>query len=246
VKGLHIWLVIAFVLGAAALGMACKSSSKKSGTATPKTTVAKTVAATAAKTGTPASKTLAPSSTASSDAGAQFRALANNVNTKEGKVTYTYTTTAGGTQTQGTFTLYSKPPDGSRFDLDIGGASYSVISSGGNSYVCTNAGGQGTCINSPGGASAIPFLGYFNDPATLSSFVGTTGVTHSTKTIAGQHADCYSTTTSDGSSEVCFTSDGLMLSVHGGSAALGQFDLEATSVSNTVASSDLTPPYPVQ
>ncbi len=244
-KGLHIWLAIAFLLGAAALGMACKSKEKPDSTSTPKSTVARTVAATSAKTGTP-SKTVAPSSTASSDAGAQFRDLANRVSTKEGKVAYTYTATVGGTQIQGTFTLYSKPPEGSRYDFETAGASISVISSGGNSYVCTGSGAQGTCISSPGGASAIPFLGYFNDPATLSSFVGTTDVTHSTKTIAGQNADCYSTTISGGSSEVCFTSDGLMLSVHSSGSALGQFDLEATSASNTVSSSDLTPPYPIQ
>jgi hypothetical protein len=251
VKGLHIWLLIAVVLGASALGMACKSKKKTGGTSTPKSTVSKTVAnktgTPSVKTGTPSAKTGTPSSsTSGGDANSQLSSLANSVKNKEGKVAYNYTSTdAQGTKTQGTFTIYSKPPDGSRFDFDDGaGTSGSIITSGGKSYVC----GEGICTESPIASSALPFASYFTDPQSLLGLIGDTagGVKHTTKTVAGKDADCYSASNDQGSGEVCFSSDGLLLSIHGGDSTGGTFDLEATSASGSVPAADLTPPFPIQ
>ncbi len=247
-KGLHIWLLIAVVLGASALGMACKSSKKKStNTSTPKSTVAKTVSATTAagKTGTPAS------GANGGDASSQLSNLANSVKNKEGKVAYNFTSTdAQGTKTQGTFTIYSKPPDGSRFDFDDGtGTSGSIITSGGKSFICSQSGGDGTCFESRStGASVVPFLGYFTDPQSLLGLIGDVagGVKHTTKTVAGKDADCYSASNDEGAGEVCFSKDGLLLSIHGTDASGGTFDLEATSASGSVPNADLTPPYPIE
>lgn len=233
-KGIHIWLLIAVVLGASALGMACKSSKKKtSSTSTPKSTAAQTVAATSA------SSTGTPSSSASNGA-PKLSDLVNKVGTKTVKATYTLSGT--GATGDESFTLYSRPPD-SRVDFTSGGSTQTFISSGGKDYLCDDS--SQTCSVSPVAlGSTLPFLAFLTDPQTLSSAVSS-DLDHSTKTIAGQDADCYSASGGGATSEVCFNSDGIIVSIHV-SVGGAEYTMEATSVSGTVSDSDLQPPYPVQ
>jgi hypothetical protein len=242
VKGLHIWLLIAVVLGASALGMACKSKKKTAGTSTPKTTVSKTVAN---KTGTPAVKTGTPAKTGTPSSSANNGApnlsdLVNKVGTKTVKATYTFSGT--GATGEETFTLYSRRPD-SRVDVTSGGQTSIFISAGGTDYICYDS--SQTCSVSPVPlASTLPFLAFVTDPQALSGVVGS-GLDHSTKTVAGEDADCYSASAAGATSEVCFNNDGILVRLHAGVSG-SDFTMEATSVSGTVSDSDLTPPYSVQ
>jgi outer membrane lipoprotein-sorting protein len=233
--GLRIWLLIAIVLGGGAL-LACKSSNKST---TP--TATKSSSATQASDATKVSGTT-PSATGG-DASAALAALESKAATKEVKAAYSYTSTAAGTTTNGSFTLYSKPPDW-RADFTSTDVTATIISTGGTSYLCTAQGGTGTCLPSPTTASALPFLTLFTDPASLSAVIGS-DVSHSTKTVAGQDADCYSGTAAGSQGEVCFSSDGVLLSLTSNSGGT-EFTLAATSVAGTVSASDLTLPYPVQ
>ena len=162
--------------------------------------------------------------------------LVNNAATKTIKASYSFSASAGGTTE--TFTLYNKPPN-RRVDVTSAGETSTYISSGGKDYICTAA--DQTCTASPVPlASALAFLGFFTNPQTLSGIAGS-GLNHSTKTIAGGDADCYSASAQSQTGEVCFNHDGILVSLSGGGITM-----EATSVSGTVADSDLTLPYPVQ
>jgi hypothetical protein len=244
VKGLHIWLLVALVITGGAF-MACKSSKKST---TP--TATKSSSATKVSSATTASGTT-PSATGG-DASAALAALEGKAATKEVKAAYDFTSTSSGSTEQGTFTLYSKPPDW-RFDFSSGGTTGSIISVGGKSYLCTPDGG-GTCIESSSLSQVpLPFLSIFTDPTTLSSMIGANlsdaNINRSSKTIAGQSADCFAVAGGAagavGTGEVCLSSDGVLLSITANSAGT-EFTLSATSVEGTVSASDLTPPYPVQ
>jgi hypothetical protein len=246
VKNLHIWLLVALLIGGGAL-MACKSS-KKSTTTKPTATTGSS--ATKVSNATKASDTT-PSSTGG-DASAALAALESKAATKEVKAAYNFSTTSAGTTTPGTFTLYSKPPDW-RFDFSSGSTTGSIISVGGKSYFCTPEGG-GACIESSSLSQVpFPFLSIFTDPTTLSSMIGANlsdvNINRSSKTVAGQSADCFAVAGGAagavGTGEVCLSSDGVLLSITANSAGT-EFSLEATSVSGTVSASDLTPPYPIQ
>ena len=220
---IRIWLLIAALVGGAAF-VACGGSSTndKTKTPTPVTT----------STG-PTSESNTPSAT-SSNGTTSLSDLVNNAGTKTIKATYTFT--ASGTPV--TFTIYNKPPDW-RFDVTEDGDTTTYISAGGKDYICSQP--DQTCTASPVAlSSALPFVGFFTNPQTLSGFAGT-GANHSTKTVAGEDADCYSASAQGETGEVCFNHDGILVSLSGGGLTM-----EATEVSGTVADSDLTPPYPVQ
>lgn len=236
-RSLHIWLLIVLVITGGAV-MACKSS-KKSTTTKP----------TATQSNATKESGTTPSATGG-DASAALQGLAVKAATKEVKAAYNFTTTSGGTTTQGTFTLYSKPPDW-RVDFTTSGVTATIISTGGKSYLCTAQGGAGTCLPSPTTASALPFLTLFTDPTSLSSLIGANlsgaNINRSSKTIAGQSADCFAVAGAAagavGTGNVCFSSDGVLLSITANSAGT-DINLEATSVAGTVSASDLTLPYP--
>jgi hypothetical protein len=238
VKRVLVLLLIAGVVGGAAFGMACKSKKKST---TSNNTPAATSDATMADEGTP----MATMSDGNGDGDSSLSDLANDLQNKEGKVVYTFTSTdADGTETSGTFTIYSKPGVGSRFDFDDGsGSTGSFITNSDGTYICA----EGTCFQSPGGADVNPFIGFFTDPQTLLSEVGDIAdVDHSSKTVAGQDADCYSASTDDGEGEVCFSDDGLLLSIHGTDADGTSIDFVASSAETSVPDADLELPYPVQ
>ena len=176
---------------------------------------------------------------------ADFQDLIDKVKLKEAKVAYDFSFSGGGSDTSGSFTLYSKPPDKARFDVNSGDGNFTIISSGGNTYYCDSS--SSTCINSPVGAGSFPFIALFQNPDQLASYAGvsTSDLKHSTKTVAGQDADCYGGSAEGGTGEVCFSNDGILLSIHGGSGGTTT-SIEATSVEGSVSDSDLEPPYPVQ
>ncbi len=220
-KGLHIWLLVALVIAGGAF-MACKSS-KKSTTTKP----------TATQTSATKVSGTTPSATGG---GTSVSDLVNNLATKTIKASYSFSASAGGTTE--TFTLYNKPPN-RRLDVTSGGETSTYISADGKDYICI-ATDQSCTVSPVPLTSALPFLAFFTNPQTLSGIVGS-GLNHSTKTIAGEGADCYSASAQSQTGEVCFNHDGILVSLSGGGITL-----EATSVSGTVADSDLTPPYPVQ
>jgi hypothetical protein len=84
--------------------------------------------------------------------------LAGEWATKEAKLVYEFSSTGGGTDSSGTFTLYWKPPDSWRLDMMIDGETSTLISSAGTSYLCSEAGGEGSCFATPGGQVPIPFV----------------------------------------------------------------------------------------
>lgn len=220
---------IVIVGGLALFG--CKSKKTKTSPAATRSTAS----ATTVTSGTP--------STSGGDASSRLSDLESKLSKKEVKAAYTYTSTVGGTEQKGTFTLYSKPPDW-RFDFESGGQTGSIITTGGNSYLCTPDGsGSGTCIQSSSFNSALPFFSFFTDPTSLSSVLGS-DVNHSTKKVAGGDADCFSGSVQGSQGELCFNGDGVLVSLSGGNSST-DFKLEATSVEGTVSASDLTPPYPI-
>jgi len=207
--------------------MACKSDKKK--TSSPTAT-------------TSGSTTTEPSDTPSASDGEapSLEDLVSSVGTKPVKATYTFSGT--GAAGEATFTLYSRPPD-SRVDLTSGGSTSIFISAGGTDYICDD--GSQTCSVSPIPlGSTLPFLAFVTDPQALSGAVGS-DLDHSTETVAGQDADCYSASAAGATSEVCFNDDGILVRLHT-SVGGAEYTMEATSVSGTVSDSDLEPPYPVQ
>jgi len=229
VKNLHIWLLVALVIAGGAF-MACKSDKKK--TTEPTATAS-------------ADTTMEPSDTPSASDGGNGDApslddLVSNVGSKTVKATYTFSGT--GATGEETFTLYSRPPD-SRVDLTSGGSTSIFISAGGTDYICDD--GSQTCSVSPIPlGSTLPFLALVTDPQALSGAVGS-DLDHSTETIAGQDADCYSASAAGATSEVCFNDDGILVRLHA-SVGGSDFTMEATSASSTVSDADLEPPYPVE
>ncbi len=188
---------------------------------------------------------------ASGNSGDELRDLAAGLAEHEAKIAYDFSSSAGGTSSSGSFTLYWKPPDTWRVDIDMDGSQSTLISREGKSYICSSDGGTGQCIESPV-AAPLPFLGLFTNPSSLADLVDTElgGIDFdkSSEQIAGQDATCYSASGSvqgqAGSAEYCFNDDGLLLRLDGGSAG-ATFTLEATNVEGSVADADLELPYDI-
>jgi hypothetical protein len=189
------------------------------------------------------------------DAQAELQGLAGEFANREAKVTYDFTSSAAGTESTGSFTLFWKPPDSWRMDMTMADSPpITMISSGGTSYTCSgdDAGG-GSCFASTAGAIPIPFLSYFTDPSQLNSLVDSTfagvDVDRFDETIAGQDGSCFRASGSvegeSGSGEWCFTDDGLMLRVRATAEGSGTFTLEATSIGEGVTDADFEPPYEI-
>ncbi|MGH7484500.1 MAG: hypothetical protein ACREMY_02705, partial [bacterium] len=228
------------VLGGSAFGVACKSKKKGTSTSTPKSTASASTPSSNGGT-TPA----ATSGSSGNNGSSSLSDLADNLKDKEGKVSYTFTSTAAdGTQTGGTFVIYLKPGVGSRFDFDDGtGSTGSFITNSDGTYICSSD----VCFSSPTGTDVNPFIGLFTDPQTLLNEVGdVANVDHSSKTVAGQDADCYSASNDQGAGELCFSHSGLLLSIKGTDADGTGIDFVATSADNSVSDSDFDLPYPVQ
>ena len=225
-KHLHIWLLVGLVIAGGAF-MACGGKKK---TTNPTAT-------------TSSGATTEPSDTPTNGDGDGDRSLddlIDQVGTQTVKATYTFSGT--GATGEETFTIYSRPPD-SRVDVTSGGSTSILISAGGTDYICDDS--SQTCSVSPVPLGAtLPFLGFLTDPDTLASAVSS-DLDHSTETIAGQDADCYSASAAGATSEVCFNDDGILVRLHVDVSG-AEYTMEATSVEGTVSDSDLEPPYPVQ
>lgn len=182
----------------------------------------------------------------------ELQNLAAGMADHEGKIAYDFTSTGGGADSGGSFTLYWKPPDSWRLDIDVEGQVATMIEKEGTTYICSEDGsGGGSCFASPT-ALPLPFLTYFTDPSTLASLVDTEvgGVDfeESSDSIAGQDVTCYSAEGTvegeTGNAEYCFNDDGLLLRTHGESAGV-TFSLEATNVEDSVSDADLDLPYEI-
>jgi hypothetical protein len=186
------------------------------------------------------------------DTNSELRELAGKMADQEAHVAYTFSSTGGGTDSTGTFTLFWRPPDQWRLDIDMDGTTVTSISKEGTTYFCSDDGsGGGSCFASPTGLP-LPFLSYFTDPDALTDLVDTeiSGVDFdkSSDSIAGQDVTCYSAEGTvegqSGSGEYCFNDDGLLMRVSGESAG-STFELEASTVEGAVSDADFELPYDV-
>ena len=169
------------------------------------------------------------------------------------KVTYRFTTEAGGEVIEGEWVLVQRPPD-SRFEFvsTEGGVEFRtiIISAGGESYLCSSGGGVETCLTADIGeteAQTAVLDPLFNVPEGLAASGDVDLLDTSERSIAGVDASCF-TVRSDisglGQGEVCFSDGGLLLLLRSGSNG-DSFTFEATSVSTDVTDEDFEPPFEV-
>jgi hypothetical protein len=170
------------------------------------------------------------------------------------KVTYRFTSEAGGEVVEGEWVLVQRPPD-SRFEFvsTVGGEEFRtiIISAEGESYLCSSGGGEGTCLTADIGdteAQTAPLAPLFDVPGDLAA--ATTGVDlidRSERSIAGLDATCFTVSSGIsglGEGEVCFSEDGLLLFLRSGTNGDG-VTFEATSASTDVTDDDFEPPFEV-
>jgi hypothetical protein len=164
------------------------------------------------------------------------------------KVTYKWTTTAGGQTQTSEQTWYYKPPN-ARFDFSAGpGASFSIYALPDATYMCTIGGGSTFCQKTPGGQGAFAqnpaadFALQIQDKPDQFNAAFTGSVT-----IAGQSANCYSVkglgaaAAGFGDVTTCYSSNGVPLKTS--ITAQGQsFTMEATAFSTNVSDADFVPP----
>jgi hypothetical protein len=233
-------LAMALLVVAACSGGGNTSSS----TATPKSTAA---------AGSTSTATQQPTSTTSSGSDlSQLQSLGGNLKQAKGKVTYDSTNTkSDGTVTTSSFTIYSDPPN-SRFDVsNATSGSTSFIETPSGSYSCSAS--TQKCIGfSTTSSTGLGLLSGLFTPDVINSYISKlTGVSisKSSDTIAGVSATCYSwqsaQTSVATSGKVCFSGDGLMLSVDSTDTTGSKTSLKATAVSTSVSAADYQPPYPV-
>jgi len=164
------------------------------------------------------------------------------------KVSYKYTIAAGGQSLEGVQTWYYKPPK-ARYDYSVGGAgggTFSFFKLEDAAYFCTNAGGTSFCQKIPGGGVQG------NAAADFDLQVGTTpdqfsATSTSSRTIAGQQAQCFAVKATAGAGDVngCYSSSGIPLFMQFASPQ-GSSTMEATSFSTTVSDDDFKLPGPVR
>ena len=166
------------------------------------------------------------------------------------KITYRFTSEAGGEVVEGEWVLVQRPPD-SRFEFasTSGGEEFRtiIINAGGESYLCTSAGGFESCLATDieeTEAQTAPLAPLFDVPQDLAAATaGVDLIDRSNRSVAGLDATCF-TVSSDisglGVGEVCFSEDGLLLLLRSDS-----FSFEATSVSTDVTDEDFEPPFEV-
>jgi len=164
------------------------------------------------------------------------------------KVTYKWTTTAGGQTQTSEQTWYYKPPK-ARYDFSAGpGASFSIYALPDATVMCTSSGGSAFCQTTPGGQGAFAqnpaadFAVQLQDKPDQfnASFTGS-------QTIAGQQAQCYSVkglgaaAAGFGDATTCYSSSGVPLKTV--ITAQGQsITMEATAFSANVSDADFVPP----
>ena len=110
--------------------------------------------------------------------------------------------------------------------------------------VCVRTGPRWAC-QSQQAATSVPVPTTLNpaQSAQLSQSLQVPGVTTSTRTIAGEQADCGAVpaTQSTPAQDVCLAKSGAVLYFKGGSST-AQYTVEATSYTSSVSDGDLTPP----
>ena len=184
------------------------------------------------------------------DTGKELKELSADWGNITAKVTYDFTSTAGGQTTETRMTFYSRPPD-SRVDYSADSQGEVIfIQAGDKAYVCT----ANQCIATPSESTSnpLPFFGDFADPDSIDEAVGDVlgvDIDEFDDKIAGQDAKCFSAsgsfTAEQGKATWCFADDGLLLlsAFEGGTS--GNFRMEAVEVDRKVSAADFEPPYPV-
>jgi hypothetical protein len=199
-----------------------------------------------------------PTDDGSSDNGdggsnSELQNLASGLGDNEAKIAYDFSSGTGEPDSTGSFTIFYKSAEAWRVDMELSGDTATFITKDGTTYMCTGDGsGGGQCLAYPG-AFPLPFLTYFTEPDALAGLItaetGGLDFSKSDDTIAGQDAICYSASGSisgqEGSAEYCFSDDGMLLRLDGGSDVGGAFLLEATSVEGSVSDADLELPYEI-
>ena len=170
------------------------------------------------------------------------------------KVTYRFTTEAGGQVIEGERVLVQRPPD-SRFEFGstVGGVEFRriIISAGGEFYLCASSGGEGACLTSniaETEAQTAHLAPLFDVPRELAEEAGGVDLLDtSERSIAGVDATCF-TVRSDisglGEGEVCFSEEGLLLLLRSETNG-DSLTFEATSVSTDVTDADFELPYDI-
>lgn len=215
------------------------------GTAAPSAQSAAPTTAAATAAAASASAQAAATAPAATPGGPNISDILKAGKTSSYKVTYKWTTSAGGQTQTSEQTWYYKPPL-ARFDFAAGpGATFSVYALPDGTYVCTGAGGQLFCQKGPAGSGldanpAASFgLQLQDHPEQFnSSFAGT-------RTIAGQAASCYAvkalTGATFGDVTSCYSSGGVPLYTQIKSQG-SEFTMEASGFSTNVSDADFVLP----
>ncbi len=244
------WIALALGLSLAVALLAlaaCGGGDSTTGSATA-TTSGRTTAT--QKPNPDATKTEQATATSSSsgDIASQLQALGGDIKQATGKVTYTDTSSSGGTTT---ITLYSKAPN-SRYDtIESDGSTSSFIETPQTTYICTST--DKTCIATAGSGTGSAGLGLLSglfsstyiDALAAAAQVGGVSITRSNETIAGTNATCYSGLTSGSNDKFCFSDSGVLLETQTTDSSGAISGLIATAYSTDVSDSDFQPPYPV-
>ena len=179
------------------------------------------------------------------DASDELRQLTEQFGVSELRIVYEMSGNPGGLELNGQMTLYIKPPDLFRTDIDTEFGGVIFIGRDGAFYSCVGGEGAGQCVEIPGSEDIFGSPISFKDPGDLieSSGIPLDGgdITRSSREIAGQDATCYSAAGDDGG-EVCISDNGVPLLIVESS---GEFRLDAIEVSDSVADSDFELPYEV-
>jgi len=241
------WMSLALVVALAALlllAVACKSDSKSGGDKTPAVGQTPTVGQTPASGQTPA------------DGGGEqglddLKRLASQAAEEfTGSISYRTTTEAGGQTTEQDWIVIERPPSDHRFEIisNEGGQESRtiVIRTAEQSYICTSVGGSESCLATDQTDQYTgPFDPIFDVPKSIVQDIDTLGLAdQSERDIAGVHANCFSYSLAGAESETCFSDEGLLLYLRGGSAG-SSYTFEVTSATTDVSDADFEPPYEV-
>lgn len=203
-----------------------------------------TAPATAAQATQPDAAT-APAATSQADAGPSFADLVRGGKLASYKVTYKWTSTAGGQSTTSQQTWYFKPPK-TRLDFSDGqSSSLSTFMLDTGTYLCTVQGNDKSCFQTSTDAATDQNVAFDlqedfqKDPSALNATL------KETRTIAGQQAFCYTirelVATQVGAVTMCYSRTGIPLLMQWGVGA-DTFSMEATAFSTDVPDSDFVLP----
>lgn len=166
-------------------------------------------------------------------AGPSFLDVVGSAKSASYKITYKFTTTAGGQSQSGEQTWYVKPPK-MRYDFSTGADTTSVFALESGTFVCTAAGGQKQCFGTAQGQGLQQNQGAQVETQVREKPDQFDPTYEGTRSIAGQTAQCYalkgtSAALAGGEFRMCYTAQGILLLMQS-TAQSSAFTMEATSV----------------